>query len=110
MDKKQAVRIAEKYAERVAKEFHPMQILLFGSYLEGTYNESSDIDIAIIFDKDSEPKNWLTAASRMQTIRWETKESEVIEPIEPHIMRVSNNPASLARHVQEVGKVLYQRT
>jgi predicted nucleotidyltransferase len=105
MDKEQAVRIAEKFAERVAKEFNPKQILLFGSYLDGTYRENSDIDVAIVFDKDSEPENWLKAASRMQAIRWEINDTD----IEPHLMESDCGSDDLARHVQKVGKVLYQR-
>ncbi|MDR0305898.1 MAG: nucleotidyltransferase domain-containing protein [Chitinispirillales bacterium] len=105
MDKEQAIRTAERFAERVAKEFNPRQILLFGSYLDGTYRENSDIDVAVVFDKDSEPENWLKAASRMQMIRWEIKASK----IEPHLMELDNGSDSFAHHVQEVGKVLYER-
>jgi predicted nucleotidyltransferase len=104
MDKEQALRIAKEFAERVAKEFNPKQILLFGSYLDGTPRENSDIDIAILFDKDSEPQNWLKAASRMQAIRWEINDTD----IEPHLIELNQNPNSFAQHVREVGKVLYQ--
>jgi predicted nucleotidyltransferase len=48
MDKEQALQIAEQYAEIVAKEFNPKQILLFGSHLNGTPHEYSDIDIAVV--------------------------------------------------------------
>ncbi|MDR0305897.1 MAG: nucleotidyltransferase domain-containing protein [Chitinispirillales bacterium] len=105
MDKEQAIHTAERFAERVAKEFNPRQILLFGSYLDGTFRENSDIDVAVVFDKDSEPENWLKAASRMQTIRREIKASK----IEPHLMELDNGSDSFAHHVQEVGKVLYER-
>jgi len=104
MDKEQALRIAEKFAERVAKEFNPIQILLFGSYLDGTHRKNSDIDIAIVFDKNSEPKNWLKAASRMQAIRWEINDTD----IEPHLLDLDQNPCEFVNHVRKVGKVLYQ--
>ena len=104
MDKEQALRIAERFAERVVAEFGPRQILLFGSYIDGTYRENSDIDIAVIFDKASEPENWLKAASRMQAIRWEINDTD----IEPHLMELDQDPTGFASHVRKVGKVLYQ--
>lgn len=38
----------KKYIERVGKYYKIEAIILFGSYAKGTYNENSDIDIAII--------------------------------------------------------------
>jgi len=104
MDKEQALRIAEKFAEQVAKEFNPTQILLFGSYLDGTHRENSDIDIAIVFDKNSEPENWLKAAARMQAIRWEINDTD----IEPHLLELDQKPDGFTNHVRKIGKVLYQ--
>ncbi|MDR0308241.1 MAG: nucleotidyltransferase domain-containing protein [Chitinispirillales bacterium] len=80
-------------------------MLLFDSYLDGTYRENSDIDIAIVFDEHCEPENWLKAASRMQTIRREMKDAE----IEPHLMELDDGSDSFAHHVREVGKILYKR-
>jgi len=106
MDKKQAIAVAEKFAERVAKEFNPRQILLFGSYLDGTYREYSDIDVAIIFDKDCEPDSWSKAGSRMYAIRREIKNTD----IEPHLLRFSDDdPTDLAHRVMETGKMLYPK-
>jgi len=105
MDREEAIRTAERFAERVANEFHPVQILLFGSYLDGTYRENSDIDVAIVFDKESEPENWWKAAIRMQTIRREIKARK----IEPHLMEPNSDPKSFEHHVMEVGQVLYPK-
>ena len=105
MDKREAVAKARRFTKRVVKEFSPRQVLLFGSYLDGTYRENSDIDIAIVFDKESEPKNWLKAASRMQIICWEIDGTK----IEPHLIEPDSDPDSFAHHVMEVGKVLYQK-
>ena len=105
MDKEQAVSIAQIFAQRVAKEFNPIRILLFGSYLDGTYRENSDIDVAVVFDKESEPENWLKAASRMQAIRWEINDVD----IEPHLMELDDNPRCFAGSVQKKGQLLYAR-
>ncbi|MDR0307212.1 MAG: nucleotidyltransferase domain-containing protein [Chitinispirillales bacterium] len=103
MDKEQALSIAEKYAEKVAKEFKPKQILLFGSYLYGTPNEYSDIDIAVIFDEYNGPGSWWDGAARMQAIRREINDTD----IEPHLMELNHDYSGFAHHIQKIGKILY---
>ena len=49
MDKTNALKIAQAYADKVKTRFDYEKIILFGSYAKGNYNEDSDIDIAVIF-------------------------------------------------------------
>ena len=35
-------------AQRIAREFHPEKIILFGSYARGTVTPDSDVDILVI--------------------------------------------------------------
>lgn len=103
MDKKQALEIAKKYAEVVAKEFDPKEVLLFGSYLDGTPHEYSDIDIAVIFDEYKDNDLW-SATSRMYNIC-----RDVNMYIEPHLMELKHDESGFAHHVQKIGKILYQK-
>ena len=48
MDKNDALNIALRYADVVKSKYDFVKIILFGSYAKGTYNEDSDIDIAVI--------------------------------------------------------------
>ena len=48
MDKRDALDIAIKYANAVKSKYDFVRMILFGSYAKGTYNEDSDIDIAVI--------------------------------------------------------------
>jgi len=50
MDKTTALINAKKYAWLVCKELSPCKVILFGSLVNGNFNENSDIDIAIIKD------------------------------------------------------------
>jgi predicted nucleotidyltransferase len=50
MDKGEAINIARKYIELIENRYHIRNALLFGSYAKGTYNEHSDIDIAIVLN------------------------------------------------------------
>lgn len=44
------LKIINKYAEEIKKRYNITSIILFGSYANGTENENSDIDIAIVSD------------------------------------------------------------
>lgn len=48
MDKRNALDIAIKYANAVKSKYDSVNIILFGSYAKGNFNEDSDIDIAVI--------------------------------------------------------------
>ena len=48
MDKRDAIDIAQKYANAVKAKYESVKIILFGSYAKGNFNSDSDIDIAII--------------------------------------------------------------
>ena len=50
MDKSDAIRIARSFAELIKAKFDYKQVVLFGSYAKGNFNEDSDIDIAVIFN------------------------------------------------------------
>jgi predicted nucleotidyltransferase len=48
MDKKDAIDIANRYANAVKSKYDYIKIILFGSYAKGNFNDDSDIDIAVI--------------------------------------------------------------
>ncbi len=54
MDKKQALNIARNYVERIKEKYDLKKAMLFGSYVRGTNNIDSDIDIALVFGNISD--------------------------------------------------------
>jgi predicted nucleotidyltransferase len=50
MDKTTALENAKKYAWLVCEELSPCKVFLFGSLVNGNFNENSDIDVAVIKD------------------------------------------------------------
>jgi predicted nucleotidyltransferase len=48
MDKATAIIISKKYIELVKAKFEIKQSMLFGSFAKGSFNNDSDIDVAII--------------------------------------------------------------
>lgn len=49
MDKNKAIKIAKRYANIVNKKFQIENVILFGSFANGTNKINSDIDLALIF-------------------------------------------------------------
>lgn len=43
-----AMKDIRAFARRIAAEFHPRRIILFGSYAYGTPTEDSDVDILVV--------------------------------------------------------------
>jgi len=54
MDKSDAINIARLFAEIIKTKFDYTQVILFGSYAKGNFNEDSDIDIAVVFKEYDE--------------------------------------------------------
>ena len=50
-------RISEiqKFAARVAREFHPQKIILFGCYAYGKPTEASDVDLLVVMRHRGHP-------------------------------------------------------
>ena len=48
MDKTRALENAKRYARLVSNELPPCRVILFGSLINGNFDENSDIDIAVI--------------------------------------------------------------
>ena len=41
-------REIKRWCERVAREFRPQKIVIFGSYARGTPTENSDVDVLVV--------------------------------------------------------------
>lgn len=52
MEPRKTVRLAEiqRYADEIAKRFHPERIILFGSYAYGIPDRDSDVDLLVVME------------------------------------------------------------
>ncbi|MDR1330279.1 MAG: nucleotidyltransferase domain-containing protein [Oscillospiraceae bacterium] len=101
LDKATVRDIAARYAEEVRKVLNPDAVILFGSYVNGTPHEWSDIDIAVIVnDFDG---NWLKTASMLFGLSW-----EVSLDIEPHLLDETHDASGFVEHVIKTGEVIYK--
>ena len=86
MDKEHAIEIAKRYKKLVAEKLPVKALYIYGSYSKGTYNENSDIDIAVVVDKLSD--NYFDDTPVLWKLR--RKISNLIEPI--LLIEDNNNP------------------
>ena len=100
LDKNEVREIALKYTDKVCQSFNPKQIIIFGSYVNGTPNADSDIDIAIIFD--SVDGNWLETWGKLIRLR-----TGISFDIEAHMLDETCNKSGFLDHIRETGEVIY---
>ena len=101
LDKGTVISIVERYADVVKKEFSPSAIILFGSYVKGTSNGDSDIDVGIVFNGFS--GDWRKTSSRLWNLAY-----DISWDIEPHLLDITQDKSGFAKHVIKTGQVIYQ--
>lgn len=77
MLEKEILNLASEYAKKVMSKYKPENIILYGSYADGSATKHSDIDIAVIFGTSVE--DWLLISSDLWRLAYEV--SALIEPI-----------------------------
>jgi len=56
-----------EFTDRLAREFEPERIVLFGSYASGTATEDSDVDLLVVMPHEG--KSWDAAAQVRSRVR-----------------------------------------
>jgi len=102
LDKTRVREIAQKYSEEVKKILNPISVILFGSYVNGTPHEWSDIDIAVLVN-NVEGEDWYNARILLQKI---IRNGDFID-IEPHLLDENHDPSGFVEHVIKTGEVIY---
>jgi predicted nucleotidyltransferase len=90
--------------ERIAREFHPQKIILFGSSALGTATEDSDVDLLVIMP--TEGSGLRKAAEIMNKISPRIPVDLIVRDPEEVQRRLEANDFFL-REVTEKGKILY---
>ena len=99
LDKTEARSVALEYAKAVERELAPKNIILFGSYINGTPTVDSDIDIAVIFEAFE--GDWLETATLLSRLK-----RKVNLLIEPHLLDESEDITGFLTHVRQTGEIL----
>ena len=101
LDKRTVVSTVERYAERVANEYKPSAIVLYGSHAKGNAHEDSDIDVAVVFDGFT--GDWLKTSTRL----WRLRE-DISFDIEPILLDSTNDRSGFVADIFKTGQVIYQ--
>lgn len=102
MDKEQVVHIAEQYAEVVKQDLPVNKVMLFGSYVNGSPTEDSDIDIAVILDSVKEGEFLNTSARLFRLTR------NVDNRIEPILFKKDTDDLSgFLETILKTGRVIF---
>jgi len=102
LDKNAVREIAKKYSEEITKILNPERIILFGSYVNGTPHEYSDIDIAVVMNDYQ--GNWLETATMLCALR-----EPVSIDIEPHLLDESCDRSGFLDYVKKTGEVIFSQ-
>ncbi|HEV3469339.1 MAG TPA: nucleotidyltransferase domain-containing protein [Pyrinomonadaceae bacterium] len=92
-------------SERIAREFRPQSIILFGSYAYGTPTEDSDVDLLVILTFDGKPI--YKALEILRKVRPRFPLDLLVRTPEQVKERVGNNDWFL-REVLTEGRRLYE--
>lgn len=93
---------------RLADEFDPDRIFLFGSHAWGTPNEESDIDLLVVVPR-SEERQAQRSGRAHRSLRGLLVPTDVIVKTREEMERFGRVPASLEADILERGLVIYGR-
>jgi len=92
-------------ADKIAREFHPEKIILFGSHARGDAQPDSDVDLLVIMDLDQHPSR--TAAEITYRVHPRRYPLDLIV-LSPQMVRTRLQMNDwFMRDVMREGRVLY---
>lgn len=95
----------QQIISRIAAAVHPLRVLLFGSYADGTATEDSDLDLLVIME--STVPRYKRGAS-IRSLFWPPKASMDILVYTPEeVKRWNGIPNHVLTNALKTGKVLY---
>lgn len=100
-----ALRSITEFADRIAREFHPERIILFGSWAVGAATEDSDVDLLVVMP--TEGSGLRKAAEIMNKISPRIPVDLIVRDPDDVRKRLEANDFFL-REVFEKGRVLYE--
>ena len=100
MDKRAITDSVREYARVVSNRYPVRRIFLYGSYARGTPRHDSDVDIAIILEK--EPEDRLQTEAEMYRLGM-----DVDVRIEPIIIDPDNDPSGFYKEISKHGSLVY---
>lgn len=100
-------KLLSRIVEKIAKDYNPKKIILFGSYATGHPTEDSDIDLFIIKNTEKGPTDrWV----EVKKLLWDIERDIPISPLvytEEEVEERLKIKDFFVREILENGEVLY---
>jgi len=102
MDKSKVVNIVSQLILQLLPAFQVKKVILYGSWVWGTPDESSDIDIAVVINRLDE--DYLEALTKLYEIC-----NTIDIRIEPILLEERHDPSGFLKHILSHGEIIYER-
>ena len=90
---------------RIVRDFHPEQIILFGSHARGEAHPHSDIDLLVVFSKCADKRK--AAIEIRRVLKDMPVPKDIIVSTPEELERKQNSVDSVLRYAQQEGVILY---
>jgi predicted nucleotidyltransferase len=100
-----AIKDIQAFVDRIARNFHPERIILFGSYAWGKPTPDSDVDLLVVLPFQG--KNWKMASKIRKRIHPPFPVDLVVRTSEQLKQRLKQGDGFFENITRE-GKVLYE--
>ena len=92
---------------RIARDFHPEQIILFGSHARGEAHPHSDIDLLVVFSECADMRK--AAIEIRRVLKDMPVPKDIIVSTPEELERKRNWDNSVLRSAQREGMIIYER-
>lgn len=99
--------LLQEIAQRIAAEFDPEKVILFGSHASGTPDANSDIDLLVIMEAEGSPSQRAIEVKRVCRPRFVPMDVLVKTPEE--VASRLQRGSFFLHQILEQGRVLYER-
>ncbi|MDO8752521.1 MAG: nucleotidyltransferase domain-containing protein [Anaerolineales bacterium] len=92
--------------ERISQKFHPVQIILFGSWARGEAREDSDVDLLVVLSKVEHKRK--TAIEILRALNGLPISKDVVVTTPQEIKERGKIVGDILRPALEEGKIIYE--
>jgi predicted nucleotidyltransferase len=100
MDQSEVLTKVRLFGERVRNRFPVKEIILYGSYVNGHPTEDSDIDVAVVLEKEPEG-NFLEASAELFGMR-----RTIDLRIEPILLVENHDESGFISEIKQYGSII----
>ena len=93
--------------ERIVRDFHPVQIILFGSHARGEAHPQSDVDLLVVFSELVDKRK--TAVDIRRALADLPMAKDILVTTPEELARQRDQVGTIPRAAQREGEILYER-